>query len=536
MTSTTTALVPVDAGLTFRSGQLDEPVSPLVDQLLAGINRAYESHLSPDTQTTYREGWSDYEQFRDVMALQGHAAHLLPESPEDIRYLGTIAMWLVWCCEVRPVVYVCKDGTERQRQIGLKWSTVKTRLAGVINALAERGVPDPKRNRAFQKIVKGLANQYNDAPEKVTALTADLVKKAIDATHTVPATSSRDEALVCLYHHGVRPSLMERLNWDELDVTGRAWEFCCGTTVVSLLPTGDRLCAVEALRRWRFDGLGGPAAGPVFPALDPRGRRQIRPDGTIRRSSKQAIVKRLRALGALAGVALPTRQTPPALTDPAIAGSLVDALHRDALIDVRDRTVLTSGLAVGSRRRNLAEFIIADTNIEVRGYLLRVRRSKTDQDGTVNRRADVGRVGGRYCPVGLMETWLERYEEALGRPLRPTDPLFCRLDKSGAIVLGRFDNDGKFVRDPTGDPVALRRPAFSEIVRLRAAAAGLVGRFTSHSLRRGLATTLARNKKSLQEIAFRGGWKTLDIVAAYIEEEAQFEANVSDWLNLGEND
>jgi integrase len=119
--------------------------------------------------------------------------------------------------------------------------------------------------------------------------------------------------------------------------------------------------------------------------------------------------------------------------------------------------------------------------------------------------------------------WLACYEALAGRPLLGSDPLYPRIDRHGNLKL-----------DADGAPARLGRAAFSEIVRRRSEQAGLVGRFRSHSLRRGFATTLARNKVPIEKIAKRGGWRSLDVVWGYIEEAGWFEEDWSVALGLDE--
>ncbi|MDA8356614.1 MAG: tyrosine-type recombinase/integrase [Actinomycetota bacterium] len=210
-----------------------------------------------------------------------------------------------------------------------------------------------------------------------------------------------------------------------------------------------------------------------------------------------------------------------------------------SLIDIRDRSVLSLGFVVASRRRNLSDFNVGDLELSTHGAVVTFRRSKTDQYGRDPRKADVKRLGGGpYDPVANVEAWLDAYTEALGRPLDPGDPLFCRIDRHGRLVRARI---GRMGEDPAqghalgGSAVRLQRPAFSEIVRLRAAQAGLSGRFRSHSLRRGMATSAARRGMPIYEIAKRGGWKSLDTVAGYIEEAQRFDTSIGEALGLGDD-
>lgn len=496
-----------------------QDVSRLIADLAAGVRRAYDDHIAPDTRNTYREGWADYLRFVEILRGQGMAAQITPEGPGDTRHLATLAMWLVWCCEHREVIYRDGTGAERVRQVGLNWSTVQTRLAGVVKELEAQGVPNPRSDFTFRRILDGLARRHTRPPVKVAALTGERLRMAIDATVGHDPLALRDQALIALVAAGVRAGRLPELRWEQLLAGDTHWTVASPLQPLVLRGREDQpeVCPIRALARWRHIGLGGPRNGPVFPALDDDGRVCAQPDGSLRVSSKQPLVKRVRSWARAAGVPVADGLSLPALDDEA-ALQLLDALGRPSALVVRDRSVLSLGVTAASRRRNLAEFIVGDVAFEERGMLVTFRRSKTDQYGARPRVADIARVGGRYCPVALTEAWLARYAEALGRPLRSDDPLYCRLDRWGNVV----------VRG--GRPVPLTRPSFSEIVRSRAAAAGLVGRYRSHSLRRGLATGLAKKKVPLQEIARRGGWKSLDV--GYIEEGSRFESSIAALLEL----
>ncbi len=81
----------------------------------------------------------------------------------------------------------------------------------------------------------------------------------------------------------------------------------------------------------------------------------------------------------------------------------------------------------------------------------------------------------------------------------------------------------------------LSRQAIAEIVAKRAARADLPGRYRSHSLRRGMATSAHRNGMQIQDIARLGRWKTLDSVLIYIEETDRFTEDIAGLLGLADS-
>jgi integrase len=96
-----------------------------------------------------------------------------------------------------------------------------------------------------------------------------------------------------------------------------------------------------------------------------------------------------------------------------------------------------------------------------------------------------GRRGRSVSPgptfLGLLARWCRAYEQALGRPVRSTDPLLCRAQRGGTVGADR----------PVlwGQP--LGKQTLGSLVTLRAQLAGL-GHVAPHDLRRTAAGILHR--------------------------------------------
>lgn len=69
----------------------------------------------------------------------------------------------------------------------------------------------------------------------------------------------------------------------------------------------------------------------------------------------------------------------------------------------------------------------------------------------------------------------------------------------------------------------------NEILKSRALVAGIENavEFSSHSMRRGLATTASRNGVSIPAIMRQGRWKQVGTVMEYIEAAQRFEENAA---------
>jgi integrase len=106
-----------------------------------------------------------------------------------------------------------------------------------------------------------------------------------------------------------------------------------------------------------------------------------------------------------------------------------------------------------------------------------VRRSKQDQRGLGKRTAVPRGVSLATCPVLALERWLDQ----LGRPREGV--LFRRIDGGQVRAL------------PMGERAA------SRAVQRATARVGLVGKYSSHSLRAGLCTSAYVAGRTLREIA-----------------------------------
>lgn len=165
----------------------------------------------------------------------------------------------------------------------------------------------------------------------------------------------------------------------------------------------------------------------------------------------------------------------------------------------RDRAVLLVGFASGLRRAELVALEVADVEVEPEGLVVRVARSKTDQEGA-------GRLFGVHrgrrastCPVRAFEAWMRERGSWPG-------PLFCRLGYGGAVT-----------RRP------LAAAAIAAIVQRAAGAAGLdPAKYGGHSLRAGCATAAAELGAAEGAIMARTGHRSAAMVRRYIRHGTLF--------------
>src|SRR5438874_1770484 len=152
------------------------------------------------------------------------------------------------------------------------------------------------------------------------------------------------------------------------------------------------------------------------------------------------------------------RKVQPAVTS--VIYKLVDPLGT-SLIDLRDRALILLGFAGAFRRSELAQLLITDITETEDGLRVKLRHSKTDQEGE-------GFVKGipygheyKTCPVRAWKAWKEAAGITDGYAFRS----ITRHSKLGTSLSDR---------------------AVAEIIKRRAKAAGLeYTEFSGHSLRAG---------------------------------------------------
>lgn len=200
------------------------------------------------------------------------------------------------------------------------------------------------------------------------------------------------------------------------------------------------------------------------------------------------------------------RQVDAAVTS--IVRQLVDTL-KDDIHGLRNRALLLIGFAGAFRRSELVALKVHDIKETREGLVIRVRRSKTDQEG---KGLEKGIPYGSHidtCPVRSYKAWLEASKIVEG-------PVFRPISRHGHV-----------------SPNALRAESVAEVIKAAAQRAGLdPTRFAGHSLRSGLATAAAEAGVPEQEIMEQGGWKSSAIARRYIRRGSLFKRNAASKVGL----
>jgi site-specific recombinase XerD len=176
---------------------------------------------------------------------------------------------------------------------------------------------------------------------------------------------------------------------------------------------------------------------------------------------------------------------------------------------LRDRALLLAGFAGGFRRSELAALCVEDLETTPDGLILRLGRSKTDQEGQGRPVALPYGSDPRTCPVRALRAWLQQAGITVG-------PLFRAVDRHGLA-----------------SDKALHADSVAYLVKRAAGRAGLeTMEYAGHSLRAGLATQAAMNGASELAIMKQTGHRSLATVRKYIREGSLFRDNAATKLGL----
>lgn len=170
----------------------------------------------------------------------------------------------------------------------------------------------------------------------------------------------------------------------------------------------------------------------------------------------------------------------------------------------RDNALLQIGFLGALRRSELVALRIEHIHWQSAGIEILIPKSKTDQLNT-GQYCVIPHGNEQLCAVRTLKLWLEKAEIKSGF-------IFRRLHRGNKI-----------------SELTIAADSVNEILKKHAIAAGIEnGRhFSSHSMRRGLATTASRDGASLPSIMRQGRWKQVATVMEYIEAAQRFEENAA---------
>ena len=171
---------------------------------------------------------------------------------------------------------------------------------------------------------------------------------------------------------------------------------------------------------------------------------------------------------------------------------------------IRDSALLQVGFLGAFRRSELIAICVAHINWLENGIEILIPKSKTDQLNT-GQYCAIPNGNTQICAVRALKKWLEK------------------ANINDGFIFRRIYRGNK-VSDINLSPAAV-----NDILRNHMHAAGIENAmdFSSHSMRRGLATTASRDGVSIPAIMRQGRWKQVDTVMEYIEAAQRFDENAA---------
>jgi integrase len=170
----------------------------------------------------------------------------------------------------------------------------------------------------------------------------------------------------------------------------------------------------------------------------------------------------------------------------------------------RDSALLQLGYFGGYRRSEVVCLEVAHVAWDPQGMVITLPRSKTDQQGEGMIKA-IPYGTGICCPASALRAWLDAAGIVSGPLFRP----ISQWNEVGAAALHAASVNAILA-------------ACAQLVQLDYAP-----QLSSHSLRRGMATSAYRAGADFRDIKRQGGWRHDGTVQGYIEEAGQFEDNAA---------
>jgi integrase len=171
---------------------------------------------------------------------------------------------------------------------------------------------------------------------------------------------------------------------------------------------------------------------------------------------------------------------------------------------VRDNALLQIGFFGGLRRSELVAIEVEHVGWTLEGIEIMLPRSKTDQLGEGIVKA-IPYSDGLCCPATALRAWLDAASIEAG-------PVFRSISKWGVMANTALGVGS--VNTILGDCATLAQLDY-------------VPDLSSHSLRRGMATSAHRVGADFRDIKKQGGWRHDGTVQGYIEEASRFEENAA---------
>lgn len=181
---------------------------------------------------------------------------------------------------------------------------------------------------------------------------------------------------------------------------------------------------------------------------------------------------------------------------------------KEILMGFRDKALLLLGFAGAFRRSELVSLDVEDLKLVRDGYIVKLKRSKTDQQGEGREVAIPYGSNPSTCPVRAMQDWINIGSLQEG-------PLFMPINRHGQK-----------------STTAMTSHAVAVIIKKYALNKEMAAELSGHSLRAGFATTAAMAGVQEYAIMKQTGHKRSDTLKKYIRSRDLWKDNPAARIGL----
>ena len=445
-----------------------------------------------------------------------------------VTYGSGVRAWREWCRQenVPALPFDPKQVADHLVDLAFRWEgdqllrdafgqpvpavtagTVNNRLSGLNKAAEFVGLPRPGDNIGVRELMRGIRRTLGTDPSlRKSALDLKGVVRCLEAATGASLTSARNRAMVLLRARTrATAGQLARLHWADVELKTDSVDlelaptsrFGITRTVTVKRHRNPSVCLVRALM-----ALQRISAQLGYVLTSPTGRPLTR----------QAI--HLVVAGSAHGGAWSEL---PQLSDRELAVMLDTTCPVTPLAEARDRALLLTGFYTARRRSELSalnwrDFIDHGTD----GWEMKVRRSKTDQEGrgVTKWLPQADPSSDAPCPATALREYHAVLTASLGRRPDPAEAVFVALTSSGTVAHA----SGEGV-------VRLTGAGINDIVQRLTVAAGLAAPaaernpYGGHSLRAGFVTEALRGDKlTVPEVQEVTDHKSVDVLMTYRRE------------------
>jgi site-specific recombinase XerD len=188
---------------------------------------------------------------------------------------------------------------------------------------------------------------------------------------------------------------------------------------------------------------------------------------------------------------LGTEPTQKAAATVDVLAAMVSHADKETLKGKRDRALLLFGFASAMRRSELVGLELEDVERTDAWLTVRLRRSKTDQEGKGHQREIPRGRNSETCPIRALDAWIEAAGISSGK-------LFRSVTRHGQV----------------GE--SMSGHALADVVKRYAKLAGFDPKvFAGHSLRSGFVTSAAEKGRSTERIMNHTGHQSAAMIGVY---------------------